>query len=63
MLELLVEVGLLVQAGQELADQPVGGFDVVGQRGVGIEGRHTIITREDRRCDREFSIEHAIGSA
>ena len=44
MLELFVEVGLLVQAGQELADQPMGGFDVVGQWGFGIEGRHAMST-------------------
>ena len=46
MLELLVEMGLPVQAGQQLADEPVGGLDVVGQRGVGIEGRHAVLTRE-----------------
>ena len=44
---------------QQLADDPVGGLDVVGEWGVEIEGRHTLLTREDRRCDRESSIEHA----
>jgi hypothetical protein len=32
-LELFVEMGLLVQADQQLADEPVGGLDVLGQRG------------------------------
>jgi hypothetical protein len=29
----------------------VGGLDVVGKWGVGIDGRHTINTHGDRRCD------------
>jgi hypothetical protein len=48
MLELLVEVGLVVQAGQQLADEPVGRLDVVGQRGLGIGRRHATLTRRDR---------------
>jgi hypothetical protein len=47
-LEFLVEVGLLVQALEQLANEPVGGLDVLGQRGVGIDGRHAINTDEDR---------------
>ncbi len=58
-LEFFVEVGLLAEAVEQLADEPVGGLDVVGQRCVGIDGRHTINTDEDRRCDTESSIEHA----
>ena len=33
MLEFFVEVGLLVQALEQFADEPVGGLDVLGQRG------------------------------
>jgi hypothetical protein len=47
-LELFVEMGLLMQALEQLADEPVGGLDVLGQRSVGIDGCHTINTDEDR---------------
>jgi hypothetical protein len=36
-LEFLVEVGLLVQALEQLADEPVGGLDILGQWGVGVD--------------------------
>jgi hypothetical protein len=55
-------MGLLAEGREQFADEPVGGLDVVGEWGVGIEGRHAIDTDEDRRCDREFSIEHEIGT-
>ena len=47
MLEFLVEMGLLVEALQQLADEAVGGLDVLGQWGVGIDGRHVLITDDD----------------
>ena len=50
-LELAVEVGLLAERREQLADQPVGGLDVVGQREIGVDRRHTINTHADRRCD------------
>jgi hypothetical protein len=50
-LEVGVEVGLLTKGREQLADQPVGGFEVVGEWGVDLDGRHTINTENDRRCD------------
>ena len=58
-LEIVVEVGLLAEGREQLADQPVSGLEVVGKWGVGVDRRHTISTDDDRRCDRESSIEHA----
>ena len=51
MLELGVEVGLLAEGREQLADEPVGGLEVVGEWGVGVDRRHTINTDADRRCD------------
>jgi hypothetical protein len=51
MLEFVVEVGLLAEGRDQLADEPVGGLDVVGQWEIGVDRRHTIDTRADRRCD------------
>ena len=50
-LELFVEVGLLAERREQLADEPVGGLEVVGEWGVGVDRRHTISTPDDRRCD------------
>jgi hypothetical protein len=46
-LEFLAEMGLLVEALRQLADEAVGGLDVLGQWGVGIDGRHALITDDD----------------
>ena len=51
MLEFFVEVGLLAEGLEQLADEPVGGLEVVGKWGVGFDGRHTLNTDADRRCD------------
>jgi hypothetical protein len=51
MLEIGVEVGLLAEGLDQLADEPVSGFEVVGQWGVEFDRRHTINTDADRRCD------------
>ena len=51
MLKVCVEVGLLAEGREQLADELVGGLEVIGEWGVGIEGRHTIDTDADRRCD------------
>jgi hypothetical protein len=51
MLELVVEVGLLAEGLDQLADEPVGGLDVVGKWDVGVGRQHTINTHDDRRCD------------
>src|SRR5262249_46003649 len=58
-LEVGVEVGLLAEGGEQFADEPVGGLEVVGKWWVGVERRHTTATDAGRRCDRESSIEHA----
>ena len=50
-LELVVEVGLLAEGLDQLADEPVGGLEVVGEWGVGVDRRHTLNTDADRRCD------------
>ena len=50
-LELGVEVGLLAEGLEQLADEPVGGLEVVGEWGVEFDRRHTINTDADRRCD------------
>ena len=59
MLQLVVEVSLLAQGREQCANEPVGGFNVVGKWGVGVDRRHTIDTDDARRCDRESSREHA----
>jgi hypothetical protein len=51
MLELAVEVGLLAEGLDQLADEPVGGLKVVGKWDVGVDRHHTINTHADRRCD------------
>jgi hypothetical protein len=51
MLELVVEVGLLAEGPDQLADEPVGGVEVVGKWDVGVDWHHTINTHDDRRCD------------
>ncbi len=53
-LEVGVEVGLLAERGEQLADEPVGTLDVLGQRGVGIEGCQTAVTGGGRRCDKRI---------
>ena len=50
-LEFGVEVGLLAEGLEQLADEPVGGLEVVGKWGVEFDRRHTINTDDDRRCD------------
>ena len=50
-LEFVVEVGLLAEGLEQLADEPVGGLEVVGQWGVEFDRRHALNTDADRRCD------------
>ena len=51
MLELVVEMGLLAEGLDQLADEPVGGVEVVGKCYVGVDRHHTINTHAERRCD------------
>jgi hypothetical protein len=51
MLEIGVEMGLLAEGLDQLADEPVSGLEVVGEWGVEFDRRHTINTDDDRRCD------------
>ena len=60
-LEMGVEVGLLAEGREQFADEPVGGLEVVGEWGVGVDRRHTINTHGEHRCDTESSIEHTNG--
>ena len=43
---------------QQLADEPMGRLEVVGEWDVGVDGRHTINTHDDRRCDTVCSIDY-----
>ena len=58
MLEFLVEMGLLPERLQQLADQPVGGLDIVGEWGFGADGNHTLSTHGARLRDKSSSLDY-----
>ena len=47
-LKFFAEMRLLAERRQQLADEPVSGFEIFGKWHVGVDGRHAIHTGYDR---------------